>query len=106
MVMTRRILFACAECESALVWPVNAEPLTDPVLLAEDSFAECRDADGQPVVQVHSASRWQARLEPSGVVTCPQGHTVGIRAGNGRPSPDRLNFLKDRVVTREMRGRV
>ncbi len=104
--MSRRILFACAECEAALVWPVDAEPLANPSMLAEHTFVEGCDSEGRSVVQLHPASRWKARLDPSGIVRCPQGHTVGVRALNGQPAAGRLDFLRERVITREMRGRV
>lgn len=104
--MGRRILFACAECEIALVWPVDATPARHPETLTEETFAECRDQHGHEIVLLHHSARWKAKLGPSGIVTCPTGHTVGVRHLNGDASNAQLSLLRDRVITREMRGRV
>ena len=104
--MPGRILFACAICDAALAWPVQAIPCADDAAFDEGSFKECRDGEGNSVVELHGANRWKAKLEPSGVVTCPEGHTVGVRHLNGHGAPGRLVFLRDRVTSRVMRGRV
>lgn len=103
--MARRVLFACVECENALVWPVAAEPARDGEL-CEASFVESSDADGRPTIEVLSSERWKADLDPSGVVRCPEGHAVGTQRLNGSPETARLSLLRDRVVARQMRGRL
>lgn len=103
--MARRILFACARCDAALAWPVEAEPRAEDEL-CEASFVEAHDSQGRAVFHLHGANRWKAKLDPSGVVTCPDGHLVGVRHLNGYGAPGRLELLRDLVTAREMRGRV
>lgn len=104
--MARRILFACVECDTALMWPVDAEPMSTTDSVGETTYAEIVDPDGRATIELHPASSWKAKLEPSGVITCPHGHAVGVRKLNGKAANARLSLLRDRVVTREMRGRV
>ena len=104
--MGRRILFACAECDTALMWPVDAEPQPDQADVGEATWATCVDPDGREVVMLHPTSRWKAKLEPSGVVRCPEGHTVGVKVNGDDAASARLSLLRERVVARQMRGRV
>ena len=104
--MGRRILFACVECESALVWPVDAEPRPNTPHIPEASFAEGWDSEGKAVVEMPVSSRWKAKFHPGGAVTCPEGHMVGVRHLNEDAGAAKLSLLRERIVTREMRGRV
>ncbi|MDG2112863.1 MAG: hypothetical protein P8N02_09660 [Actinomycetota bacterium] len=104
--MGRRILFACAECETALVWPVEAEPRSSVDQLVDATFAMGCDDEGRAVVELRASSRWKANCDSAGAITCPQGHQVGVRTLNGDKANARLSLMADRVITREMRGRV
>lgn len=104
--MGRRILFACAECGTALVWPVEAEPRVSVDQLAEATFAMGSDDQGRAVVELKASSRWKACCDSDGAITCPEGHKIGVKTMNGDASAARLSLRADRVVTREMRGRV
>lgn len=106
--MVARILFACSECETALIWPVDSQPQCSDRLVAvnDGSFAEARDCDGNPVYVVHPESNWRLVLDGGGEVRCPQGHNVGATVELVPARPAYLALRCDRVVERKMRGRV
>ena len=106
--MPRRILFACAACETALIWPVDATPeCTDDVRPVNDgSYAETLDCTGTPVVVIHPKSNWRLQVESCGTVMCPEGHVVGSSVQLGEIRPAFITLTRAQIVQREMRGRV
>jgi hypothetical protein len=106
--MPNRILFACAACETALIWPVDATPeCTDVARPVNDgSYAETKDCTGKPVVVVHPRSNWRLTVESCGTVRCPEGHRVGTSVELGEIRRAFLALERNQIVERVMRGRV
>ncbi len=107
----RRILFACSECEAALVWPVDDEPREGPpatcLYPVEDGrFAEGADPLGRATYVLHPDRMWHLTVDPSGRARCPEGHPVGTVTTGQNPPPWFIALWQDKVTSRRMRGRV
>lgn len=111
MARRRRVLFACSECESPLVWPSEEwqpdDPMTSCMYAIDDGYHRLdHDALGRATVVMHPDRMWRLSVDPSGRARCPAGHPVGVATTGQNPPPWYIALWTDKVVTREMRGRV
>lgn len=111
MARRRRIIFACAICDAALVWPseelADGDTHTDCHYTVDDGFfTHSKDALGRPTVVMHPDRMWRLTIDPSGRARCPEGHPVGVATTGQNPPPWFIALWTEKVTTREMRGRV
>jgi hypothetical protein len=107
----RRVLFACLECDASLVWPTEeiAQQTTSNSCLysVDDGFYQCgTDGVGRPTVVLHPDRMWRMTIDPSGRARCPEGHPVGVATTGENPPPWFIALWTDKIVERQMRGRV
>ena len=112
MVMARRrVLFACSECDTALVWPTeeaekNATPSSCMYPVDDGFHIQSTDSIGRTTFVMHPDRMWHLHIDPSGRARCPQGHPVGEATTGENPPPWYIALWTDRVEARIMRGRV
>lgn len=107
----RRVLFACVECDAALVWPTEelekSEPPSSCLYPVDDGYHQCStDPVGRSTVVMHPDRMWRLTVDPSGRARCPEGHPVGTATTGENPPPWFIALWTDRIVSRPMRGRV
>ncbi len=111
MVRRRRVIFACKECDEALVWPTEQWELNDPssgclYTVADGFHRPGSDALGRATVQLHPDRMWRLTVDPSGRARCTKGHPVGEATTGQNPPPWYIALWTEKVVSRDMRGRL
>ena len=106
-----RVLFACNECDEALVWPSEEWRDGDPdggclYTVADGFHVPSVDAVGRPTVMLHPDRMWRLTIDPSGRARCSHGHPVGTATTGQNAPPWFIALWTERVSTRDMRGRV
>jgi hypothetical protein len=111
MARRRRVIFACKECDEALVWPSEELQTSDPhpgclYSVPDGFYIHGVDPIGRETVNLHPDRMWKLSIDPSGRARCPQGHPVGTATTGQNPPPWFIALWTDKVTTRDMRGRV
>lgn len=111
MARRRRVLFACNECDEALVWPSEELLPGDPeggclYSVPDGFYTHGFDAVGRATVMLHPDRMWRLTIDPSGRARCSHGHPVGTATTGQNAPPWFIALWTEKVSTRDMRGRV